>query len=166
MVNMLDDKGRIFGKVSLIDIFVLLAVILMTAGFVYNRTSQNIRQIIAADTPIYVTFAVHGVREFSFGAVEEGDVFFRQHERTIPLGTVTDVTRGRAYGIITLFDGTAMYAPIMGRYNMYITITGVGSITDTGFFLNGTQQMSVGGSMTLQSNRFLTTARVHAVGGY
>ena len=163
---MLDDKGRIFGKVSVIDIFILLALILMAAGFIYNRTSQNIRQIIAADTPIYVTFVVTGVRDFSFGAVEAGDIFFRQHERTIPLGTVTEVTRGQAYDIITLFDGTAEYAPIIGRYNMYIIISGVGSITDTGYFLNGTQQMSVGGSMTLQSNRFLATARVHAVGGY
>ena len=163
---MIDEKGRIYGKISVIDVFVLLAVLLMAAGFIYNRTSQNIRQIIAADTPIYVTFVVEGVRDFSFDAVGNGDVFFRQHERTVPLGTVTEVTRGQAYGIISMFDGTAVYAPIDGRYNMYITISGVGSITDTGYFLNGTQQMSRGGSMTLQSNRFLTTARVHAVGGY
>ena len=160
---MLDEKGRLFGKISVIDILVILAVFVLTAGFLYNRTSQNIRQIIAADTPIYVTFMVEGVRDFSFGAVDTGDVFFRQHERTIPLGTVTEVTRGPAYDIIILADGTAQYAPMVGRYNMFITLSGIGSITDAGFFLNGTQQMSVGGSMTLQSNRFLATVRVYDV---
>ena len=160
---MIDEKGRLFGKLSIIDVLVVIALILLAVGFLYNRTSQNIRQIIAADTPVYVTFVVEGVRDFSFGAVDIGDVFFRQHERTVPLGIVTEVTRGPAYDIIAMVDGTAQYAPMIGRYNMYITLSGVGSVTDAGFFLNGTQQMSVGGSMTLQSNRFLTTVRVYDV---
>ena len=160
---MLDEKGRLFGKISLIDIIIVVAVLVFAGGFLYNRTSSDIRQIIAADTPIYVTFMVEGVREFSFEAVDIGDVLFRQHERTIPLGTVVEVTRGPAYDIITLENGSAFYALMEGRYNMYITISGTGSVTDTGFFLNGTQQMSVGGTMALQSNRFLATVRVHNV---
>lgn len=157
---MIDKRGRLFGKVSFIDILIMLALLVLIAGFLYNRTSQNIRQIIAADTPISVTFLVEGVREFSFGAVDTGDVLFRQHERTIPLGTVVEVTRGPAYDIMIKADGTAIYAPMEGRYNMYITVAGVGSVTDTGFFLNGTQQMSVGGTMAIQSNRFLATVRI------
>ena len=158
----MDEKGRLFGKISIIDIVVLLAIIISAAGFLYNRTAQDIRQIIAADTPIYVTFVVESVRELSFDAVSPGDVFFRQHER-VPLGNVVEVTRGRAYDIIVLTDGSAVYAPMEGRYNMYITLSGIGSITDTGFFLNGTQQMSAGGTMAIQSNRFLATVKVHNV---
>ena len=149
-------------KFNIIDILVIVAVLVFAAGFLYNRTSQDIRQIIAADTPIYVTFRVEAVREFSFDAVSVGDVLFRQHER-VPLGNVVEVTRGRAYDIIVLTDGSALYAPIEGRYNMYVTIEGTGSITDAGFFLNGTQQMSVGSGITVQSNRFLATVRVHEV---
>jgi len=160
----MDNRGRLLGKISIIDIVVVLAVVMFVAGFLYNRTAQDIRQIIAANTPIYVTFVVESVREFSFDAVNEGDVLFRQHER-VPLGNVVEVTRGQAYDIIVLTDGTVAYAPMEDRYNMYITISGIGSITDTGFFLNGTQQMSVGGGMTIQSNRFLATVRVHKVGG-
>ena len=158
----MDEKGRLFGKISIIDIVVILAVIVFAAGFLYNRTAQDIRQIIAADTPIYVTFVVESVRELSFNAVSDGDVFFRQHER-VPLGNVVEVTRGQAYDIIVLTDGSAVYAPMDNRYNMYITLLGTGSITDAGFFLNGTQQMSVGGGMTIQSNRFLATVKVHDV---
>ena len=151
-------------KFNAIDIVIALAIIAFVVGFLYNRTAADIRQIIAADTPIYVTFVVESVREFSFDAVEAGDVFFRQHER-VPLGNVVEVTRGPAYDIIVLADGSAAYAPMLDRYNMYITIAGIGSVTDTGYFLNGTQQMSVGGGITIQSNRFLTTVRVHEVTG-
>jgi len=159
---MLDEKGRLFGKISVIDFVVVLGIVVLAAGFVYNRTSQDIRQIIAANTPIYVTFVVENVRDLSFAGIEVGDTFFRQHER-IPLGQVVQITQQPAYDIITATDGTASYAPIENRYNMHITILGTGSITDAGFFVNGTQQMSTGGTMALQSNRFLATVRIYDV---
>lgn len=159
---MIDEKGRLFGKCSIIDIFVVLAVVVLAAGFVYNRTGQNIRQIIMADTPLYVTFLVEGVREFSLDAVKEGDIFFRQHER-VPLGTVARIETAPAYDIIVRADGTAVNVPVEGRFNMYITLSSVGSVTDTGFFVNGTQQMSQGGRMSIQSNKLLTMAMVYNV---
>ncbi|MCL2420517.1 MAG: DUF4330 domain-containing protein [Defluviitaleaceae bacterium] len=160
---MIDEKGRLFGKVSLIDIFVVLAVVVLVVGFVYNRTSQHVRQIIMADTPMTVTFLVEGVRDFSLDAVEEGDIFFRQHER-VPLGTVSSVVTGPAYDIVIQTDGTAAYVPVEDRFNMYITLDAVGSITATGFFVNGTQQMSEGGRMSIQSNNLLTMAMIYDVG--
>jgi len=160
---MIDEKGRLFGKISLIDIFVILAVIVFAVGFVYNRTSQDVQRIIMADTPMHVTFLVENVRDLSLGAVQEGDIIFRQHER-IPLGTVTNIETSSAYDIITRADGTAALAPVEGRYNMYITLAATGSITDRGFFINGTQQMSVGGRLSLQSNNLNTVAMVYDVG--
>ena len=159
---MIDEKGRLFGKVSIIDIVVVLAIAVLAAGFVYNRTAQHVRQIIMADTPLCVTFLVEGVREFSLEAVQEGDVFFRQHER-VPLGTVTRIDTGPAYDIMVRTDGTAVYVPVEGRYNMYITLSGVGSVTDNGFFVNGTQQMAEGGRLSIQSNTLLTMAMVYNI---
>ncbi|MCL1987081.1 MAG: DUF4330 domain-containing protein [Firmicutes bacterium] len=159
---MLDEKGRLFGKISVIDLIVILGVVILVAGFVYNRTSQNIRQIIAAETPIYVTFEVENVRDFSFASVEIGDTIFRQHER-IPLGQVVQITQQPTNEITITSDGTAIYAPVENRYNMHITILATGSITDAGFFVNGTQQMATGGTMALQSNRFLATVRIFDV---
>jgi len=159
---MIDEKGRLFGKISLIDIFVVLAVIVLAVGFVYNRTSRHVRQMIMADTPMVVTFLVEGVRDFSLAAVDEGDIIFRQHER-VPLGTVSSVAIGPAYDIVVRTDGTAAYVPVEDRFNMYITLAAVGSITDTGFFVNGTQQMAEGGRMSIQSNNFLTMAMIYQV---
>jgi len=159
---MVDEKGRIGGKFSIIDILVVLAVVVLAFGFVYNRTSQDVRRIILAEEPMQVTFLIEGVREFSLDAVREGDVFFRQHERT-PLGTVSHINSGQAYAIMTRADGTAVFAPVEGRFDMYITLSCVGSITDMGYFVNGTQQMSEGARMSIQSNNFLATAMVYSV---
>lgn len=164
MTNMgiIDERGRLFGRLSILDIVIVLAVIVLVVGFIYNRTGQHVRQIIMPNTPLYVTFLVENVREFSLNAVQEGDIFFRQHER-MALGTVTSVETAPAYDIMVRTDGTAVYAPVEGRYNMYITLACVGSITDSGFFVNGNLQMAEGGRLSLQSNRFLTMAMVYYI---
>ena len=150
------------GKVSIIDILIVVVLLALAAGFVYSRTSQQIRQIILADTPLYVTFLVEGVREFSLDAVQEGDVFFRQHER-VPLGTVARIETAPAYDIMVRTDGTAVYAPVEDRFDMYITLSSVGSVTDRGFFVNGTLQVSEGGRLSIQSNQLLTMAMIYRV---
>jgi len=155
----LDEKGRLFGRISIIDIFIIVAVIVLIGGYVFNRTSQDIQRVINPDTPIYLTVRVNGVRDFSLRAVEEGDIIFRQHER-VPLGTVVSVEYEPAYSLAIRTDGTALMAPMEGRYTMYITISCIGSVTSTGYFVNGTLQMSVGGGLTIQSNQFFATATI------
>ena len=149
-------------KINIIDVAVVLAVVVLVVGFVYNRAGQQVQQILMPNTPLYVTFLVEGVREFSLNAVEEGDIFFRQHERT-PLGRVAHIETGPAYDIITRSDGTAVYAQREGRYNMYITLSCMGSVMDNGFFINGTVQVAEGGRMSIQSNSLLTMAMIYKV---
>lgn len=161
-MGLIDEKGRFFGKISIIDIVIVLAIVVLAVGFIYNRTGQHVRQIIMADEPLYVTFLVEGVRRFSVDAVQEGDVFFRQHER-VPLGTVARIETSPAHDIMVRTDGTAVFAPIEDRYNLYITLACVGSVTDTGFFINGTLQVSEGGRLSIQSNNLLSMAMVYSV---
>ena len=161
-MRILDEKGRLFGKLSIIDIMVVAAILVLATGFLYNRSAQHVRQIIMADTPLYVTFLVEGVRGYSVSAVSEGDIIFRQHERGA-LGRVYKIESGPAYDIMVLQDGTASLVPVENRYNMYITLECVGSVTDTGFFVNGTVQLSEGGRISIQSNNLLTMATVYRV---
>jgi len=161
-MGIVDKQGRLFGKVSIIDIVILLAAVVLVAGYFYNRTAGHVRQIIMPDTQMEVTFLVEGVRAFSLDAVQEGDTFFRQHER-IPLGNVVRIETSPAYDIIIREDGTAALAEVDGRYNMYITLAVVGSVTDTGYFINGTLQVSHGGRLSIQSNQLLSMAMVYRV---
>jgi len=156
---MIDENGRLFGRVSVIDVLIVVALVVLVGGYVFNRTSQDIQMIINPNTPIYLTVRVDGVRDFSLQAVEEGDIVFRQHERT-PLGTVINVEHAPAYSLAIRTDGTALMAPMEGRYALYITIACQGSVTSTGYFVNGTLQMSVGGGLTIQSNQFFATATI------
>ena len=159
---MIDEKGRLFGKVSILDMIIVMAVIGLALGFVYRRAAPGVQQILQTDSVFYVTFVLEGVRDFTTNAVDTGDVFFRQHDRQ-PLGSVIRTDVKPATDILYKTDGTAVLAEVEGRYDLYLTLECRGSITDTGYYVNGSQQMAEGGRMRIQSNRILSGAMVYSV---
>jgi hypothetical protein len=162
-MTVIDEKGRLFGKVSLIDVLVVLAVLGLAAGFVYRQAAPGLQQILVADDTFYVTFVTQrGVRDFSVEAVDLGDVFHLQFDRQ-PLGTVVGIVAEPSLDLLRRQDGTVEMVPVEGRSDLYITLEVRGSITDRGYYVNGTQRMGVGSRMRLTSNRSLLAVFVHDV---
>jgi len=156
MNKFIDEKGRLFGKISIIDIIIVIAVIGLGFGYVYKRTSAVVQQIITADTTFYVTLVAEKIRSFSVEAVNEGDIFYKQHEQQ-PLGKVIGIHSEQAKDIMLKTDGTAVLAPVEDRYDLYITLEVTGSINETGYYINGNMQISEGMDFTVLSNSLMLT---------
>ena len=154
-----DRQGRVAGKISLIDIALVLILIGLVIGFGYRRLSAPAVQIVNSNTKFYVTLLVEPVRQFSLDAVGEGDIFFKQHEQQA-LGKVVNLRQDQARDIIQRPDGTSAYVPIEGKYSLYITLECTGNITDSGYFVNGNTQISAGSDMIVQSNKVVCGVRV------
>ena len=161
-MRLTDEKGRLFGRVSVIDIVILLAVAGLGFGYVYKQTSGEVRQIVNADTTVYVTFQCEQLRAFSVAALDEGDVFFQRHDRK-SLGPVTRITLTPTEGLLYKPDGTVVLAPMEGRQTAYVTLRCEGSVTDAGYFIKGSQQFAPGQEFAIHSNRLLLNARVYRV---
>lgn len=160
----MDKNGKILNKVSIIDILIILAILAVAVGFVYRQTNQRLGQIINPDTPFYVTIQGEGLRHFITDAIDVGDVVYRRHSRQ-PLGRVIQIDVEAAQDILLRTDGTASLVPSEGRYNIFITLESVGSITDVGFFVGGNDHIARGSEVELVSNRvFIPTATVYFVG--
>jgi len=161
---MIDKNGKIFKKVSIIDVLIILAVLDVAIGFVYRQTNQRLVQIFNADTPFYVTIHGEGLRHFIIDAVDIGDVVYRRHSRQ-PLGRVIQIDVEGAQDILLRSDGTASLVPSEGRYDIFITLESLGSITEVGFFVGGNDHIARGSEVELVSNRvFIPTATVYFVG--
>jgi len=163
MGKIIDQKGRLFGKINVIDLIVVLAIPALILGFLYNRSLQRVQDIIRADTPIYITFVAEGVRQFTVDSVSVGDVLYRRDEPSHPLGTVISIDLSTHYSAEAATDGTVWRAPVEGFYNLYVVVAAQGTITGTGYFVGGTQQMSPGMRVPLQSNRISSTFSVRRV---
>lgn len=154
----IDEKGKLFGKISILDIIVLLLVGGLVISFAFKaRASDNITFLSANDT-FYVTFRIERVRDFTVNAVSEGDVFYEQHASI--LGTVVDVWTEDGTLVVKQDDGTAELFTYDDKYDLLITLEVKGSITENGYYIRGNNQVSVGSDLKIQSNMIQTSGRV------
>jgi len=158
----IDKQGRIAGKVSLIDIALLLIFIGLLIGFGYRNLAPRAVQLTTADSTFYVTVRVEPLRHFSIDAINIGDIFFERHEQQ-PLGTVAYIRTQPAMDIIKLLDGTPVFVPMEEKYTMFLTLRCSGNETERGFFINGNTHVAEGSDMIIQSNRVACIARIYSI---
>ena len=160
---MIDKNGKIKGRVSIIDIVIVLAVLVLAAGFVYRNTSDRLRDILRPDTTFYVTVETNRLRTLNVDAVEVGDIMFRMDSRQ-PFGEVVEIRTEPATNNIWHSDGTITEAEMEGRYLLTLVLRSSGSITETGYFVNGIDHIASGSDVMLVSQRlFLPVIQVREI---
>ena len=61
-MNILDSKGRLFGKINLLDLGAVLVILLVIVGiFIFPGTSGSVAQVCAKIVPIEVDLLVRGL---------------------------------------------------------------------------------------------------------
>ncbi|MDR1000034.1 MAG: DUF4330 domain-containing protein [Clostridiales bacterium] len=154
----IDSRGRIAGKVSVIDAALALIVIGLAVGFAV-RQFQIKPTVQENNATIYVTVNIEPIRDFSIEAINEGDIFYEQYA-TQSMGKVIKLSSQPAKELIKIPDGTIHYVEMEEKYKLTVTLECKGIIRDTGYYINGNAQISEGGDLTLQSNKALCYAKV------
>ena len=161
---MIDNSGRLFGKVSLLDIFVIVAVIALLLGFLYGQITEQAGVFTAPTEEFYVTFEANGIRAVNAASIGVGDTVFRLRE-SLPFGVVTHVAPIEpATYLLARSDGTAVHAIMEGRYRLVFTVRVQGSITSIGHFVNGNDHIAVGLIVMIVSYRsYLPESKVISI---
>ncbi len=158
----LDDKGRIFGKVSIIDIAVVLFICAAIGGayfkFFMSPQGQAARQF---DTLTYQV-EVKNIRQPSVDAVLAGAAVY-DGETGNPIGEIIQKKVVPATGYIEKADGTIVQAEIPGRYDMLISIKTPGVENNNGFFAGGIVELKRGSDLRLRSKRIEVHSRVYDI---
>ena len=150
---MIDKSGRLFGKVSLLDVFVLLAVIALFLGFLYSQMSEQAGVFVSPTEEFYITFEANELRGMNAATLAIGDLVFRRHDNE-PLGIVTYIAPIEpATILLAKSDGTVVSAVMEGRYRLIYTVKSQGSITSIGYFVNGSDHVAVGSIINVVSYR-------------
>ena len=104
-MKFLDKKGKLFGKINIIDFCVIIIVIVLIAGAVYkfkfmDKTSNNV-----AMQPITYTVKVEKVRDYALNNIEIGDTLFDKTSGNA-IGTITNVESEPATDYVIMNDGS------------------------------------------------------------
>ena len=132
---MTDNKGRIFGKINIIDLCVVVILIIAVAVtyFKFNMSAHS--DVTTSNGRAEYTILAMGLRSFTVDQFEIGDKFF-DIESDKCIGEVVAVETEPAYEYITKADGDIVLAEMPERYNMLVTVQTDAVINDKGINAN------------------------------
>lgn len=159
---MIDQKGKLFSRVSVIDLIILLILAISIGGVCYKLASSSEAVAIKADTAFEVVLRVNNVRSYTIDAIQVNDEVYEQHASLV--GTVTAVDARPAKTLVSLADGTQVYGEVEGRCDVDVTLHCVGRVNDSGYFIGANRLVAPGGTINIQSQRVQCDAVVVSVG--
>jgi len=141
MSRFLHDRGRLFGKVNIVDLIVLLVIIAVVVFAVVRMTGSSSKTV-----PVRVTYVVEAVRQATVSALQaKGDV---TDDGGTGLGKVQDVVVAPTLVEVPTSDGglKAVESPVFS--DVSIVVLGSGRVSGSTVRI-GSVPMRVGKKVTL-----------------
>lgn len=144
MRKIIDEKGRLFGLVSFIDIIVILVILVLTVGvyfrfFVMEETAVNVE----LDTINYTVLA-DDCYDYVGNMLRPGDQLY-DNKNNAAIGTITDVRIEEASVAATDLHGNYLKVPSEDKYRVEIDVECDGALGSDGrYILNRTYELSTG----------------------
>ena len=159
-MKVIDNNGRLFGRISVIDVLAILVVLALGAAL-YVKSNQPHTGTSAPTQTITYQAMVQGVPPYLQKSIQVGDqVYDLSYESGgAPLGEIIEIQELPGMQLASFNDGTAGNVPVEDTVNLLLTIRGEGLVTDEGYFLNRVYDLGVNASRTYYSKyaQFVTT---------
>ncbi|MBR4098437.1 MAG: DUF4330 domain-containing protein [Clostridium sp.] len=160
-MKIIDKNGRLFGKISVIDVVVIAVVAaLATALYMKNNTLEHTSTSVSNDVITYQVL-VNGARTYVGDVIQCGDQLFDPERSTGgSLGTIVDIQRLEGTKLAEFNDGTVAMAPVEDGENILLTVEGSGMISNGRVLLNRIYDLGVNSSRTFCTKYAQFTATV------
>ena len=141
-MRFLDDKGRLGGKLSIVDLFVIVLIIACVAAVGLKLKASQ--EIVGGDRVITYGIRVENIREMSVNAINSNHEAVIDAENKKELGDIVEVKTQPARVLVQTNDGNFSFAEYDNRYDAVITVKAEGTETDDGYFTASGRQVAVG----------------------
>ena len=157
----MDKNGKIAGKISIIDLGVIILIIAAVIGLCVRFMSSTTTAVTSNETFRYVV-KINSVRKFTVDALQKrGITTDKKSEMT--LGEITDVQVGEAKMQSTTADGRIEWSNLPDRYTCMVTIEAEGRESEDGYILDDTTELSVGRTVDIVTKYVKTTGEIISV---
>lgn len=163
-MKIIDRNGRLFGKISVIDVIVILAVIVVALA-IYVKTHKPQTGSNVSTTTVVYQMKVDNQPEYMLQAIQVGDQIYDKERSTGgSLGTITDIQVSDGTYEAKLNDGTYEVVPAENRYNLLLTIRGEGLVEEDGsILLNRVYDLGVNSSREFNNKYGLFLGRIVSI---
>lgn len=148
----IDKNGRLFGKISIVDIFVIVIAIVVALG-IYIRFSDNKGKAVVSSDEFYYTIEINNIRRQTYDAVmkSKGLHFYSCEKTEDDMGELIEVDASQGMLMVEKADGTAVDADVPGNYDLKLTFKIDGKINERGYYTTLMRAVNAGSGYTIKS---------------
>lgn len=143
-MKLIDRNGRLFGKVSVIDLIVVAVVLVLAVALNMKNNHLSHTSTSVTNDPITYQVLVSGSRNYVADAIREGDLMFDQDRSSGgTLGKILSIEVLPGSKMAELNDGTVEVIPAEDCVNLLLTVQGEGIVSDGRVLLNRIYDLGV-----------------------
>lgn len=169
----IDNKGKLFGKINIVDLVVVLVVVIAVAGVVLTKMKLDNSKIMSNDSnmliqssaemdTLEIKLKVKEVRDITRDAIIVGDdVYLMTNDRL--LGSVVRVDSEPAVREVIGDNGAVYRAEVPQRYDVTIVVETQGKKKEEGYFTNSNIQILYGREMGIKTSTIQTIPTVDGI---
>ncbi len=155
-----DNKGKVFGKLNIIDLLIIFIVLIaiVSTVFKFSFSSQKEASVKKNDI-VECMLKVENVRMYTINAFDEGvDVYDESTAKVI--GKIKKFEYEPSMQYLTKNDGSVVKSVMPERYNAYITLECPVKSTKEGYILNGNNLITNLSTLRVSTNKVEVVSKV------
>lgn len=169
----IDKKGKLFGKINIVDLIVICIVLVAVVGVVFTKIKLDNSKVMsnpsnmlisssAQTDKLEIKLKIREVRDITRDAIIVGDEVYIA-ATDMYLGTVLRVDSTPSIRSVESDNGTAYLAEVPGRYDVTVVVEANGKKKDEGYFTDNNVQIFYGRDMEIKTSTIQTTPKVDGV---
>jgi|LSQX01.3.fsa_nt_gb hypothetical protein len=158
----IDSKGKLFGKVSVIDILIVLVIAAGVAGVGYKFSQSKTGPVFSAGDKIIMTFYGEEAADYAIQAIKKGDPA-RDQERGTFFGNIIEDVRideSQRYGETP--TGEKVVVSKEGYPSFYVTVEAAGTMGAYGDIIIGGSEYQIGRTVFLKAGGVYVPTRIYS----
>lgn len=141
-MKLIDEKGRLFGKINVVDLAVVLLVVFAVVAV--GMKFRQIQTTQGGDKLIEYTMVIEGLRQPSVDAFAAEYTGIVDVESKKELGEIVSIEQTPARTLVQLANGEYTFAEHTEKYDLTITLQSKGSETAQGYYTSSGRILMVG----------------------
>lgn len=157
----MDKNGKLFGKISIIDLLVLLAIIVGIAGFsvrFFSNAAENVNE----KTKFEYVIEINDVRSYTVDALNKKGIVTEKKSGGI-IGEITNIESKPYTSQLSMSNGRIVTVDVPEKFTVDVTVVGEGNETNGGYYIGENVELSVGSTINMASRYANSTGKVKSI---
>lgn len=149
-MKVIDEKGKLFGFINIIDLLVIVIIVLLVAGG-YKRAVKTKPEMVTKDKDALVVVEIPEVRKATVDAIDVGDELYH-YDKGEYFGKIIDKKVENYKEPVESGDGRWILSEVPEKYNVILTVEG-SAVETPNFIKIGGEEIRVGTQFKMKSKK-------------